>query len=373
MKKLLFILLLVGVLIMLRPINAIVRDNVGNIIHRLSIVTGEVAKDNGDGSYNVYIAGEAKAYPRIFTLARNPDIEVGDTVRILYKNGDKNNPIIWPPVKPTVTRYHAFVLAYSKQIGGSWIYYLAIYDLEGNMLKKIAIDYTFGTYNQICLDPQGNVYDAQGGEKIRKYDKDLNLLLTQDIEKPTNWIYATNMGSDGYLYTLEVIASGFDIKKRSISDLTIQETINISTDPFTAFGGGICFDTNGNFYVWNDSDKYVEKYNNSGIEIASEYIDCVPVPCFGIVGATLYFGGATNPEGFYLPKDLSSHTIWEPDGAINYRLTVVDGTHIICSGWDASNDSVIAKYDRNRNLIWKKIIAGGDGNPFAIGAYNFAN
>ena len=86
---------------MLRPINAIIRDNIGNIIYRGFFVTGEVAVDNGDGSYDVYIAGESKAYPNIFTLARNPDIEVGDTVRILYKNGDKNNPIIFPPVKPT--------------------------------------------------------------------------------------------------------------------------------------------------------------------------------------------------------------------------------------------------------------------------------
>ena len=101
MKKLLFILLIIGVLIMLRPINAIIRDNVGNIIHRGFVVTGEVAVDNGDSSYDVYIAGEAKAYPKIFTLARNPDLAVGDKVRILYKNGCKELPIILPPVKPT--------------------------------------------------------------------------------------------------------------------------------------------------------------------------------------------------------------------------------------------------------------------------------
>lgn len=101
MKKLLFILLIVGVLIMLRPINAIIKDNVGNIIHRGFVVTGEVTKDNGNKSYDVKIAGEEKEYPRIFTLARNPDLAVGDKVRILYKNGCKELPIILPPVKPT--------------------------------------------------------------------------------------------------------------------------------------------------------------------------------------------------------------------------------------------------------------------------------
>ena len=355
---------------MLRPINSIIRDNVGNIIHRGFVVTGEVAVDNGDGSYDVYIAEEAKAYPKIFTLARNPDLAVGDTVRILYKNGCKELPIILPPVKPTVTRYHAFVLAYSKAA----VDYLAMYDLDGNLLKEIAIDYAFGTYSQICLDSQGNVYDAQGGEKIRKYDKDLNLLLTQDKEDAANWIYAANMGNGGYLYTLELIASGFDIKKRSITDLSIVETINISVDPTANFGGGICLDTSGNFYVWNAKVDKVEKYNSSGSKIADEYIDCTPVPCFGVIGTTLHFGGGTLPyEGFYLPTNLSGHIKWDPDGAINYRLTVVDGTHIICSGWDASNDSVIAKYDSNRNLVWKIVIASGGGNPFSIGAYNFAN
>lgn len=357
---------------MLRPINAIIQDNVGNIIHRGFVVTGEVAVDNGDGSYDVYIAGEAKAYPKIFTLARNPDLSVGDTVRILYKNGCKELPIILPPVKPTAIRYHAFAFLCGKDIGAGWHDYLSLYDLDGNVIKEIIIDdYAWGTYNQTCLDPQGNVYNATGGEKIRKYDRELNLLLTHDIEEAANWITAINMGSDGYLYTLEVIASGYDTKKRSILDLTIQESIHISTDPSSYFDG-LCLDTSGNFYVWNRHDDYVEKYNSSGAKIASHYIDCTPVPCFGVIGMTLYFGGATYPyEGYYLPTNLSSHTIWEPEHAVNYRLTVVDGTHIICAGWAENNDSILAKYDSNRNLIWRKVIGGGGGNPWDIGAYNF--
>lgn len=96
---------------MLRPINEIIRDNVGNIIHRGFVVTGEVAKDNGDGSYDVYIAEEGKAYPKVFTLARDPDLAVGDKVRILYKNGCKELPIILPPVKPTAPILCEYYLA----------------------------------------------------------------------------------------------------------------------------------------------------------------------------------------------------------------------------------------------------------------------
>jgi len=49
----------------------------------------------------VFISESDKAYPKIFTLSRNPDLAVGDKVRILYKNGCKELPIILPPVKPT--------------------------------------------------------------------------------------------------------------------------------------------------------------------------------------------------------------------------------------------------------------------------------
>ena len=127
---------------MLRPINEIIRNNVGNIIHRLSMVTGEVAADNGNGSYDVFIAGDPKAYPNIFTLARDPDIAVGDTVRILYKNGDKNNPIIWPPEKPTAITLFESQLIFEDEFmnayGSRWVAYF--FQAESNhTVEKIAL------------------------------------------------------------------------------------------------------------------------------------------------------------------------------------------------------------------------------------------
>jgi len=83
---------------MLKPISAIIKDSIGNIIFRGNVVTGIVATDNGDKSYDVFISESDKAYPKIFTLSRNPDLAVGDKVRILYKNGCKELPIILPPV-----------------------------------------------------------------------------------------------------------------------------------------------------------------------------------------------------------------------------------------------------------------------------------
>ena len=108
---------------MLRPINAIIKDSVGNIIHRGFVVTGEVAVDNGDSSYDVYIAEEAKPYPRIFTLSKNPDLAVGDKARILYKDGNKELPIILPPTLVGNVTY--YIRAYAKNaygVGyGDWV------------------------------------------------------------------------------------------------------------------------------------------------------------------------------------------------------------------------------------------------------------
>ena len=82
---------------MLKPVNSIIKDSIGNIIYRGNVVTGTVAVDNGDGSYDVFISESDRAYPKIFTLSANPDLAVGDKVRILYKNGCRELPIILPP------------------------------------------------------------------------------------------------------------------------------------------------------------------------------------------------------------------------------------------------------------------------------------
>jgi len=87
---------------MLKPISAIIKDSIGNIIFRGNVVTGTVAVVRGDGSYDVFISESDKAYPKIFTLSKNPDLAVGDKVRILYKNGCKELPIILPPTTAAV-------------------------------------------------------------------------------------------------------------------------------------------------------------------------------------------------------------------------------------------------------------------------------
>jgi len=97
MKRFYVLLIIIGILVMLKPINSIIKDSISNIMFRGNVVTGIVATDNGDGSYDVFISESDRAYPKIFTLSRNPDLAVGNKVRILYKNGCKELPIILPP------------------------------------------------------------------------------------------------------------------------------------------------------------------------------------------------------------------------------------------------------------------------------------
>jgi hypothetical protein len=66
----------------------------GNIKYRNNVVTGVVAVDNGNYTYDVYISSSIEAYPNIPTTMREPDFAVGDAVEILIEYGNKEMPII---------------------------------------------------------------------------------------------------------------------------------------------------------------------------------------------------------------------------------------------------------------------------------------
>ena len=144
-KVLLIILVITGVLLMLKPVSALIKDSQENIIYRGNVVTGTIATDNGNGSYDVYIGESAEAYPNIFTLAENPDLAVGDKVRILYENGIKELPIILPPRAATTPDIQLFEYQPDTSVGWaninrSYIYLGQHFTVESNhTLEKIAL------------------------------------------------------------------------------------------------------------------------------------------------------------------------------------------------------------------------------------------
>jgi len=163
---------------MLRPIRKLISENVGSIIHREALVLGEVKKDNNDGSYDVEIFGDSEAYPRIFTLSRNPDLKVGDKVRILYKNGCKELPIILPPV---VAQYLYTVEATTDYRP---IYYVLVKRslLDLSVVSSISLSKDEELYGNIAFDKSGYLYGYTGGkyigtgEYVGKWDKKGNYI-----------------------------------------------------------------------------------------------------------------------------------------------------------------------------------------------------
>jgi len=370
MKKFILIILIIGALIiMLSPVNSIIKNAIGNIIFRGNVVTGIVDVDNGDGSYDVFIAESDVAYPKIFTLSANPDLAVGDKVRILYKNGIKELPIILPPRAATaVTIYRGYVLI--SGIPDE----LQLFDMDGIFLNSISVGtgFSYGGCG-VTMDSQGNIYIEEDTEVIKKYDKDFNLLVTQNIESASNWIVGINMGNDGFIYTLEGLASGYGVKKRSITDLTIQESIPITADSFKYYDGPLCLDLDNNIYVYNSKDDYIEKYSNAGVLLAQIDVGAlnnVFAGC-GVCGNYVYFQRSTSdPKFYYMPLDLSSYSEWSPAEMYPYCITVADG-YLIVGGWGLPGYyTATAKYDSDRNLVWIKEITDGS-NYYKAGGYNF--
>ena len=72
-----------------------IRNRTINIIkYRNNVVTGEIAVDNGNHTYDVYMSSSTDAYPGVPTIMRESDFAVGDAVEILMEYGNREMPII---------------------------------------------------------------------------------------------------------------------------------------------------------------------------------------------------------------------------------------------------------------------------------------
>ncbi|GAI78548.1 unnamed protein product, partial [marine sediment metagenome] len=203
---------------------------------------------------------------------------------------------------------------------------------------------------------------------LKKYDSNGNLLVTHEIESGSNWFESMNFGPDGYLYTFEGRASGYAIAKRNTTNLTIIE--DALTLGGGSYGGGMCLDSDGNFYVYNPSADEIEKWSSAGVKLASLYIGYISEYAgFGVCGDNLYVGRSSN-KIYYMPLDLSGYTEWVLPSSIAYALTVADG-HLIFSGWDGDGDGATAKYDSSRSLVWTKKLDPVTSYAYKAGGYNF--
>lgn len=100
----------------------------GNIKYRNNVVTGEVAVDNGNNTYDVYIAGSDVAYPNIPTTLREPSFAVGEAVEMLVEYGNKEMPIIIGRSKKIAQEFTEIEVSYS---GGTSVTTLDAYTIIG--------------------------------------------------------------------------------------------------------------------------------------------------------------------------------------------------------------------------------------------------
>lgn len=299
---------------MLRPINAIIKDNVGNIIHRGFVVTGEVTKDNGNKSYDVKIAGEEKEYPRIFTLARNPDLAIGDTVRILYKNGCKELPIILPPVKPTAITPLIAVIVQQYSEDDYLRFYNADLILQNSYLLGNGVVY-FET-DCMAMDKQNNVYYIKSPYWLTKIDSNGNELLTTPI---AGYPESIAIGADGYIYTREQDGK---VYKRSVTDFSSQGFIRLTIGKNYY---GLVLDEDGNMFTANSTDDVMEKWSSVGVKVASRAIAdgsnsslcLVPTRTAPVYDAIIRTRNGWYSETFRMRRDLTAN-----EG--NYGLYHVD-------------------------------------------------
>jgi len=357
---------------MLRPINEIIRNTVGNIIHRLSIVTGEVAVDNGDGSYGVFIAGDPKIYPKIFTLARDPDIAVGDKVRILYKNGCKELPIILPPTIAVAVGNIIFVM-YQDYTENNFI---KTYNSNGIFITSWSMPAGYYETNCICVDSSNNIY-INYGTSIVKRNSNGDILYTKTGISNSE---AIAIGADGYIYSRE--SFGDDVLvKRNTSDLDSVNYIALYNKNWY----GLAFDSDGNFYMCNATDGQMEKWqytdygritthnivtqsaDNSGLCIAGNLIGMGA----GFNDKTYELGALTMNKALTQDEqgigDIDCGYVYETPSSIDNNFLFVG------DDWDNAN-LVLIKYNSSKVLIFRINVTESGSNRVdnaAVAAYPF--
>jgi len=357
---------------MFKNISSIIKDSIGNIIYRGNVVTGTVAIVRGDGSYDVFISESDKAYPKIFTLSRNPDLTVGDKVRILYKNGCKELPIILPPVvtaAPTITYNIAYVYYYGSTN------YLVILDSNGNIIYNAvhsAISYTTDQDAE-AVDNNGNIYiTGRWADKFKKLDNNGNLLTEISVTNP----FQIAINSSGEIWLYEWTDDNYFVKRDPTTLAKLDEIVlNNSYDYM-----GMTFDSSGYLYVVNWVTEKIEKWNvvsKTKIAERTTGLGNDSIYCsLAVIGSNVYMVNSGNRDADYwvIPTSLGSnfvgHDLTEFGALddVNF-ITGYGGTHFVVEGFIGSVKHIL-KYDSNGILVWDTpIVVTGSG--LGVAAYPF--
>ena len=348
---------------MLKPINTIIKDSIGQIIYKGNVVTGIVETDNGNNSYDVLISESALAYPNIYTLSQSPDINVGDKVRILYENGCKEKPIILPPVAE-VTRI-IFVI-----YGTDANYVKTFCKDDGALISEFSIaENVYWETDTFCVDKNNNFYYLDVSGVLYKKGRTGNAITS--INLSANPPEAIAIGYDGYLY---LRIQDNTIQKRLTSDLSSIETVLTLSAGKSYYG--LVLDSDGYFYVSNATDDRMEKWSASGI-IATQSISDGAANSLCVISNILAWAHNAGSHGAYsMLKNLSSGESDFPLGEIDDNVTgasSIDGSYFLFVGDNDLGNVQFQKYTSEKVLSYvKEVETSETWNTYShIAAYPF--
>jgi len=216
--------------------------------YRNNVVTGEVAVDNGNNTYDVYIAGSDVAYPDIPTTLREPSFAVGEAVEILVEYGNKEMPIIIGRSKKVAQEFTEIEVSYS---GGTSVTTLDAYSITGTTAYfegRISIEemenctkqgfyygtttaygsdtHTDGSYGDGTYNQQVNDLTGETTYHFQAYVLDAD----GDTQTGTDKTFTTSVAIAGYIFVYcwtaedsycikSYTASGAYVKTFSVSEL----------------------------------------------------------------------------------------------------------------------------------------------------------
>jgi hypothetical protein len=353
MKRLFLLLIIIGVLIAVEPIGRLIKNTVGNIVYRGAFVTGIITADNGDKSYAVEIGESGKSRPKIFTLSPNPDLKIGDKARILYRGGNKEDPILLAPTIVEEETMAGNIFVYYQAFDGT--NHIRAYTSDGTFIIQWAMPTGYYEANCIVVDSNGYMYVNYGSIIVKRDNKaPYGILVTNSADG----CEAIAIGADGYLYCREWYGNNV-IVKRNLSDLESVDSINISNGSLY----GLILDSDGYIYFCNSTTNNMEKwiFQNGG-QVTTHSITTQSADDSGLCMAGNLIGmGAGFRDGTYELGALSMNKALTQDeqefsdidcGYVYETPSSIDNNFLFVGDDWTNTNLVLKKYDSSKNLLW---------------------
>jgi hypothetical protein len=353
---------------------------IDQIKYRGTILTGEITKDNDDGTYDVKISQADDPYPNVETAFYDEIFSVGEIVVVTFEDGNKERPRIWGHAKKIAQEPKIVEVDYSGEVVPAVIDYIfvvyksdsdyclnrycydGVLDSELGILSELTEDVV-----RMCVDSNQNIYILHQVEQsyplpflhtIYKYDKNGNHLLTKSLSENEMVAY---ISPGGYLYTL--IWNTDYVTKRNLSDLELVSTHTIISGHKYRY---LTFDSSGYLYTYDENyvgGKAFLKWELGVGEVThyTKILTGLSAWSTWAVEGDYLAGHEINRNyeiAFTMPKSLSSDlTNWTLDG-IKYSYDVAGiPNHFIFLGKSADNKLVLEKYNTSRTRQWSIEIA----------------